>query len=73
MIAEYTARRQHCPTQAPKGLHLVTSEGKLTATLGTNVTFLVFLEEVSVFFPKEQYSNWLPVHSDRALTFNSVL
>ncbi|CAB1344641.1 unnamed protein product [Coregonus sp. 'balchen'] len=45
VIAEYMARRQHCPTQAPKGLHLVTSEGKLTATLGTNVTFLVFLEE----------------------------
>lgn len=45
--AEYTARRQHCPIQAPKGLHLVTSEGSLTAVLGTNVTFLVFLEEVS--------------------------
>ncbi|KAM7393570.1 hypothetical protein PAMP_020430 [Pampus punctatissimus] len=42
---EYTARRQQCPIQAPKGLHLVTSEGTLTATLGTNVTFLVFLEE----------------------------
>lgn len=49
VIAEYTARRQHCPTQAPKGLHLVTSEGRLTATLGANVTFLVFLEEVSAF------------------------
>lgn len=44
---EYTARRQQCPIQAPKGLHLVTSEGSLTAVLGTNVTFLVFLEEVS--------------------------
>ncbi|KAI3353410.1 hypothetical protein L3Q82_019276, partial [Scortum barcoo] len=43
--AVYTARRQQCPVQAPKGLHLVTSEGTLTATLGTNVTFLVFLEE----------------------------
>ncbi|XP_065327223.1 VPS10 domain-containing receptor SorCS1 isoform X1 [Pelmatolapia mariae] len=43
--AEYTARRQQCPIQAPKGLHLVTSEGSLTAVLGTNVTFLVFLEE----------------------------
>lgn len=43
---EYTARRQQCPVQAPKGLHLVTSEGTLTATLGSNVTFLVFLEEV---------------------------
>ncbi|XP_028258691.1 VPS10 domain-containing receptor SorCS1 isoform X2 [Parambassis ranga] len=42
---EYTARRQQCPVQAPKGLHLVTSEGTLTATLSTNVTFLVFLEE----------------------------
>nr|XP_033480739.1 VPS10 domain-containing receptor SorCS1 isoform X3 [Epinephelus lanceolatus] len=42
---EYTARRQQCPIQAPKGLHLVTSEGTLTATLGSNVTFLVFLEE----------------------------
>ncbi|XP_020494740.2 VPS10 domain-containing receptor SorCS1 isoform X2 [Labrus bergylta] len=42
---EYTARRQQCPIQAPKGLHLVTSEGTLSATLGTNVTFLVFLEE----------------------------
>lgn len=49
VIAEYTARRQHCPVQAPKGLHLVTSEGRLTATLGANVTFLVFLEEVSRF------------------------
>lgn len=43
---QYTARRQQCPIQAPKGLHLVTSEGTLTATLGSNVTFLVFLEEV---------------------------
>lgn len=46
---EYTARRQQCPIQAPKGLHLVTSEGSLTATLGSNVTFLVFLEEVGGF------------------------
>uniref|UniRef100_A0A672Z6Q5 VPS10 domain-containing receptor SorCS2 n=1 Tax=Sphaeramia orbicularis TaxID=375764 RepID=A0A672Z6Q5_9TELE len=42
---EYTARRQQCPSQAPRGLHLVTSEGTLTGTLGLNVTFLVFLEE----------------------------
>ncbi|XP_017289384.1 VPS10 domain-containing receptor SorCS1 isoform X2 [Kryptolebias marmoratus] len=45
VIAEYTARRQQCPAQAPRGLHLVTSEGTLTATLGANVTFLIFLEE----------------------------
>nr|XP_015202888.1 PREDICTED: VPS10 domain-containing receptor SorCS1-like isoform X1 [Lepisosteus oculatus] len=41
----YTARRQQCPNRPPRGLHLVTSEGKLTATLSTNVTFLIFLEE----------------------------
>uniref|UniRef100_A0A8C9TDQ3 Sortilin related VPS10 domain containing receptor 1 n=1 Tax=Scleropages formosus TaxID=113540 RepID=A0A8C9TDQ3_SCLFO len=45
VIEEYTARKQSCPSRAPKGLHLITSEGKLTAALGTNVTFLVFLEE----------------------------
>ncbi|XP_054634331.1 VPS10 domain-containing receptor SorCS1-like isoform X2 [Dunckerocampus dactyliophorus] len=45
VIVEYTARRQQCPMQAPKGLHLVTSEGALTAAQGTNVTFLVFLEQ----------------------------
>ncbi|TNM85574.1 hypothetical protein fugu_007845 [Takifugu bimaculatus] len=33
---EYTAKRQQCQVQAPKGLHLVTSEGTLTATLGSN-------------------------------------
>ncbi|XP_072512811.1 VPS10 domain-containing receptor SorCS1 isoform X2 [Salminus brasiliensis] len=41
----YMARRLPCPSQAPKGLHLVTSEGKLTALLSHNVTFLVFLEQ----------------------------
>uniref|UniRef100_A0A8C9VP26 Sortilin related VPS10 domain containing receptor 1 n=1 Tax=Scleropages formosus TaxID=113540 RepID=A0A8C9VP26_SCLFO len=48
VIEEYTARKQSCPSRAPKGLHLITSEGKLTAALGTNVTFLVFLEEVTI-------------------------
>ena len=52
VIAEYTARRQHCPAQAPRGLHLVTSEGTLTATLAANVTFLVFLEEVRFLGPR---------------------
>ncbi|KAG2462724.1 SORC1 protein, partial [Polypterus senegalus] len=41
----YTARKQQCPSRAPQGLHLVTSDGKLTAAQGSNVTFLVFLEE----------------------------
>ncbi|XP_048104276.1 LOW QUALITY PROTEIN: VPS10 domain-containing receptor SorCS1 [Alosa alosa] len=43
----YTARRQPCPRKSPRGLHLVTSDGSLTATVNSNVTFLVFLEEGS--------------------------
>uniref|UniRef100_A0A669CW50 Sortilin related VPS10 domain containing receptor 1 n=1 Tax=Oreochromis niloticus TaxID=8128 RepID=A0A669CW50_ORENI len=45
-LLKYIPRRQKCPSQAPRGLQLFTSEGTLVATLGKNVTFLVFLEEV---------------------------
>uniref|UniRef100_A0A8C8K9T6 PKD domain-containing protein n=1 Tax=Oncorhynchus tshawytscha TaxID=74940 RepID=A0A8C8K9T6_ONCTS len=41
----YTPRKQMCPNRAPKGLSLSTREGKLTADLLTNVTFLVHLDE----------------------------
>ncbi|XP_069548903.1 VPS10 domain-containing receptor SorCS1-like [Brachyistius frenatus] len=44
-LLRYSPRRQKCPSQAPRGLQLFTSEGTLVATLGRNVTFLVFLEE----------------------------
>lgn len=44
-LLQYSPRRQKCPSQVPKGLQLFTSEGTLVATLGKNVTFLVFLEE----------------------------
>ncbi|CDQ87966.1 unnamed protein product, partial [Oncorhynchus mykiss] len=44
-LGKYRIRRQRCLHQAPRGLQLVTSEGTLTATLGDNVTLLVFLEE----------------------------
>ncbi|XP_041645549.1 VPS10 domain-containing receptor SorCS1-like [Cheilinus undulatus] len=44
-LLKYSPRRQKCPTQAPRGLQLFTSEGTMVATLGRNVTFLVFLEE----------------------------
>uniref|UniRef100_A0A8C9ZSA7 Sortilin related VPS10 domain containing receptor 1 n=1 Tax=Sander lucioperca TaxID=283035 RepID=A0A8C9ZSA7_SANLU len=45
MLLKYSPRRQKCPSQAPRGLQLFTSEGTLVATLERNVTFLVFLEE----------------------------
>ncbi|XP_036971360.1 VPS10 domain-containing receptor SorCS3 [Acanthopagrus latus] len=41
----YTARKQQCPKRPPKGLLLTTKDGKLTANLGSNVTFLVHLDE----------------------------
>uniref|UniRef100_A0A665W0T3 PKD domain-containing protein n=1 Tax=Echeneis naucrates TaxID=173247 RepID=A0A665W0T3_ECHNA len=41
----YTARKQQCPNRPPKGLLLTTKDGKLTANLGSNVTFLVHLDE----------------------------
>uniref|UniRef100_A0A3P9M068 PKD domain-containing protein n=2 Tax=Oryzias latipes TaxID=8090 RepID=A0A3P9M068_ORYLA len=44
-LSKYSPRQEKCPSQAPKGLQLFTSEGTLVATLGSNVTFLVFLEE----------------------------
>lgn len=43
----YTARKQQCPNRPPKGLLLTTKDGKLTANLGSNVTFLVHLDEVN--------------------------
>lgn len=42
----YTAVKQQCPIRPPKGLLLSTKDGKLTANLGSNVTFLVHLDEV---------------------------
>ncbi|KAM3622591.1 uncharacterized protein V6R79_000720 [Siganus canaliculatus] len=41
----YTARKQQCPNRPPKGLLLTTKDSKLTANLGSNVTFLVHLDE----------------------------
>uniref|UniRef100_A0A3Q3WH77 PKD domain-containing protein n=1 Tax=Mola mola TaxID=94237 RepID=A0A3Q3WH77_MOLML len=44
-LLRFSPRRQKCPSQVPRGLQLITSEGTLVATLEKNVTFLVFLEE----------------------------
>uniref|UniRef100_A0A3Q2QQ31 Sortilin related VPS10 domain containing receptor 3 n=1 Tax=Fundulus heteroclitus TaxID=8078 RepID=A0A3Q2QQ31_FUNHE len=41
----YTARKQQCPNRSPKGLTLTTKDGKLTANMGSNVTFVVHLDE----------------------------
>uniref|UniRef100_A0A3Q3JXU3 PKD domain-containing protein n=1 Tax=Monopterus albus TaxID=43700 RepID=A0A3Q3JXU3_MONAL len=44
-LLKYSPRRQMCPSRAPRGLQLFTSEGTLVVRLERNVTFLVFLEE----------------------------
>uniref|UniRef100_A0A673T762 Sortilin related VPS10 domain containing receptor 1 n=2 Tax=Suricata suricatta TaxID=37032 RepID=A0A673T762_SURSU len=45
---QYTAKPQKCPGKAPRGLRIVTADGKLTAEQGHNVTLLVQLEEGDV-------------------------
>ncbi|EPY78600.1 SORCS receptor 1 isoform a-like protein [Camelus ferus] len=42
---QYTAKPQKCPGKAPRGLRIVTADGKLTAEQGHNVTLMVQLEE----------------------------
>ncbi|EPQ15153.1 VPS10 domain-containing receptor SorCS1 [Myotis brandtii] len=45
---QYTAKPQKCPGKAPRGLRIVTADGKLTAEQGHNVTLMVQLEENSI-------------------------
>nr|XP_033799116.1 VPS10 domain-containing receptor SorCS1-like [Geotrypetes seraphini] len=45
---QYTAKRQQCPGKAPRGLRIITSDGKLIAEQGHNVTFVLQLEEGDV-------------------------
>lgn len=42
----YSARKQQCPNRPPRGLVLTARDDKLTANMGSNVTFLLRLEEV---------------------------
>ncbi|XP_070980938.1 VPS10 domain-containing receptor SorCS3-like isoform X2 [Oncorhynchus clarkii lewisi] len=41
----YSPRKQHCSPRPPRGLRLTTSHGDLTANLGSNITFLVHLDD----------------------------
>lgn len=43
----YSPKRQACRPRPPRGLRLSTSQGELSATVGSNVTFMVYLEDVS--------------------------
>ena len=43
---KYTAKAQLCPGKAPRGLHVVTTDGRLVAEQGHNATFIILMEEV---------------------------
>uniref|UniRef100_A0A8D0BKM2 PKD domain-containing protein n=1 Tax=Salvator merianae TaxID=96440 RepID=A0A8D0BKM2_SALMN len=42
---KYAAKSEQCPGKAPRGLHVLTSNGKLVAEQGYNTTFVILLEE----------------------------
>uniref|UniRef100_A0A803TSM2 Sortilin related VPS10 domain containing receptor 3 n=1 Tax=Anolis carolinensis TaxID=28377 RepID=A0A803TSM2_ANOCA len=42
---KYAARSEQCPGKAPRGLHILTSTGKLVAEQGYNTTFIIRMEE----------------------------
>lgn len=43
----FSPRRQACRPRPPRGLRLITGHGELSATIGSNVTFMLYLDEVS--------------------------
>lgn len=43
---KYTAKAQMCPGKAPRGLHVLTTDGRLVAEQGHNATFVILMEEV---------------------------
>ncbi|XP_065699342.1 VPS10 domain-containing receptor SorCS3 [Patagioenas fasciata] len=42
---KYMAKMEKCPGKAPRGLHILTTDGKLVTEQGRNATFIVLMEE----------------------------
>uniref|UniRef100_A0A8C9NU08 VPS10 domain-containing receptor SorCS3 n=1 Tax=Serinus canaria TaxID=9135 RepID=A0A8C9NU08_SERCA len=42
---KYMAKMEKCPGKAPRGLHILTSDGKLVMEQGHNATFIILMEE----------------------------
>ncbi|XP_024064621.2 VPS10 domain-containing receptor SorCS3 [Terrapene carolina triunguis] len=42
---KYVAKAEQCPGKAPRGLHVLTTDGKLLAQQGHNTTFIILMEE----------------------------
>jgi len=43
---KYMAKLEKCPGKAPRGLHILTTDGKLVTEQGHNATFIILMEEV---------------------------
>lgn len=46
LLEKYAAKLEQCPGKAPRGLHILTSTGKLVTEQGYNTTFIILMEEV---------------------------
>ncbi|NXS55210.1 SORC3 protein, partial [Brachypteracias leptosomus] len=42
---KYMAKMEKCPGKAPRGLHILTTDGKLVTEQGHNATFIILVEE----------------------------
>ncbi|XP_071605450.1 VPS10 domain-containing receptor SorCS3 [Heliangelus exortis] len=42
---KYMAKVEKCPGKAPRGLHILTTDGKLVTEQGHNATFIILMEE----------------------------
>uniref|UniRef100_A0A8C3E4T7 VPS10 domain-containing receptor SorCS3 n=1 Tax=Corvus moneduloides TaxID=1196302 RepID=A0A8C3E4T7_CORMO len=43
---KYMAKMEKCPGKAPRGLHILTADGKLVMEQGRNATFVILMEEL---------------------------
>lgn len=69
---QYTAKPQKCPGKAPRGLRIVTADGKLTAEQGHNVTLMVQLEEVRLT-PVLCFVGYVMCRQNRGFVYISLL
>lgn len=73
---KYAAKSEQCPGKAPRGLHILTSSGKLVAEQGYNTTFIILLEEVRSLSPPLNNNNtvlFLLLFSTPLLYFETVM
>uniref|UniRef100_A0A7M4F0H0 Sortilin related VPS10 domain containing receptor 3 n=1 Tax=Crocodylus porosus TaxID=8502 RepID=A0A7M4F0H0_CROPO len=61
---KYMAKAEKCPGKAPRGLHILTTDGKLVTEQGHNATFIILMDEVHLDFGDGiavSYANFSPI------------